>query len=111
MNGLRPCPFCGGEAEIWEGVNEEDEKIFSVWCSTGLHHVNTLPYVSPECAIKAWNERAERTCRPTAKPNDWEFSNCYCECGNKLLEVEKVLDERLLNYCSRCGTKIAAQRR
>ena len=48
----------------------------------------------------------ERICKPIVKSNDWGFSNFYCKCGNKLLEVVNGIDEHLPNYCSNCGVKI-----
>lgn len=37
---LKPCPFCGGEAEIWEDTDTNEvqplneETTLSVWCSS-----------------------------------------------------------------------------
>lgn len=51
----------------------------------------------------------ERTCIPTWEPNCWGFSTAYCKCGQKLLEVANGLDERLPNYCSKCGVKVVEE--
>ena len=46
---LKPCPFCGGEAELM-GVT-----IFWVQCRSC--HVETLAVDHEEAAVKAWNRR------------------------------------------------------
>ena len=61
MNDLKPCPFCGAEAEIFKDVTfraETGEKIdeikFFVWCTecTALVCGDT-----EEIAMQAWNRR------------------------------------------------------
>ena len=61
MFELKPCPFCGSEAEIFKDVSfnaETGEKIgeikFFVWCTecTALVSGNTK-----EETIEAWNRR------------------------------------------------------
>ncbi len=51
---LKPCPFCGGEAEIID-----NEYFVDVSCKD--HHcrgwADSLSYKSKEQAIKAWNRR------------------------------------------------------
>ena len=63
MTELKPCPFCGGEAEVFKDVTfkaETGEKIreikFFVWCTecTALVSGNT-----EEEAIEAWNRRVK----------------------------------------------------
>ena len=61
MSELKPCPFCGGKAEIEH--NEILTLMFSyVVCrncgaKTGEYRVNST-YSSDEKAIEAWNRRA-----------------------------------------------------
>ena len=52
---LKPCPFCGGDAE--EGCVDSD--MFFVICSNLGCSVNvfTLPKNTKQQAIQAWNER------------------------------------------------------
>lgn len=55
MTELKPCPFCGGEAEIrdnrWRGV--------FVRCS--VCHIGTQPVLHQrkDAPIRAWNRRVE----------------------------------------------------
>ena len=50
---LKPCPFCGGEAEI----NVVWGKYFSPYCKEcGTYH--DREYVSKKAATAAWNKRA-----------------------------------------------------
>lgn len=52
---LKPCPFCGGEAE-----NFEDDGNFGVRCCNSACIGNDLEprYSSEHFAIKGWNRRA-----------------------------------------------------
>ncbi len=47
---LKPCPFCGGKAEI------EGERIFWVSCQECCAESNS--FIELEEAIEAWNRRA-----------------------------------------------------
>ena len=52
---LKPCPFCGGEAEVYE--NEyENITLFMVACKNC--GISTAGYDYEEDAIKDWNRRA-----------------------------------------------------
>ena len=51
MIKLKPCPFCGGEAELF-GI--ESNGIFYVECSNCDANNN---FDTPEKAISAWNKR------------------------------------------------------
>ena len=55
---LKPCPFCGGEAELGGVIkpilNEHRYQIACNYCGG-----QTLFFQSVEEAIKAWNTRAE----------------------------------------------------
>lgn len=60
---LKPCPFCGGEAEIISGsefrdfVSEPIDELFFVKCSKC--YVPTALFPSPQEARKAWNRRVD----------------------------------------------------
>lgn len=54
---LKPCPFCGGEAELTEFNNG-----FFVMCKTNNCHANAEtcnPFYEWEVAVLAWNRRAD----------------------------------------------------
>lgn len=50
MTELKPCPFCGGEAELYN-----DEGLWKVQCEDC--EASTGQYYMPENAIAAWNTR------------------------------------------------------
>lgn len=114
MPGLKPCPFCRGEAEIMEysdrfqcGCKDED-------C---IAWVEEMPvYLTRSGAIKDWNNRAERTCNPFVSPDGagWYAIGCS-NCGHGfadnnpdkayLLRISKRSDI-MPRYCSGCGAKV-----
>lgn len=56
-NDLKPCPFCGGNAE-----HEIFDDGFFVWCRVECKPCGvmlTVPYVAGEEGIKGWNRRAD----------------------------------------------------
>lgn len=54
MNELKPCPFCGGEAELVEVKWEEWFWVYCKRCSA-----ETDAFASKEKAIGAWNRRID----------------------------------------------------
>ena len=50
MSDLKPCPFCGGVAEI--------TRAGSVKCKTSLCYAHDRLYGTPALSIAAWNTRA-----------------------------------------------------
>lgn len=62
---LLPCPFCGGEADEYEG--DYGNGIYCMMCGAMVGELIHLEYmttrrVSIDEAIAAWNARAEQTC-------------------------------------------------
>jgi len=51
---LKPCPFCGGKAE----VHEFNGKCFMAYCSKCACEQGRN-YTTEKAAIKAWNKRYE----------------------------------------------------
>lgn len=89
MTELKPCPFCGGEAELYSGG------IKYVLCKECLATSNDFKTEAE--AIKAWNTRHERTCNVDRRvpgaafcdecAQDWEDDWSYCpKCGRKAVE-------------------------
>ncbi len=61
---LKPCPFCGGEAEIYKETPPDAYKdtVYYVGCSNideCLVVPETMGYHDKQKAIAAWNKRAE----------------------------------------------------
>lgn len=63
MKKLKPCPFCGGKAELIivpgyfkQGLSSSG---WLVKCLAGC--CNQMPYRSDHDAVEAWNRRAEKT--------------------------------------------------
>ena len=53
---LLPCPFCGGEAELYKGFEEPDWYKCHVGCSCGATMFTR--YGDRDETIEAWNRRA-----------------------------------------------------
>ena len=69
-NELLPCPFCGGEADEYEG--DYGNGIYCMMCGAMVGEPIHLEYrvserVTMEQAIEAWNTRHERTCTNAKK--------------------------------------------
>lgn len=112
MSELKPCPFCGGEPDEYEG--EYGNGIYCMKCGAmvgELIHLgfNIAERVSYEQAAKAWNTRAERTCRMTDRG---ECSECGAYIVRAWTEVHdfngdmKRIDLRSHNYCPNCGARV-----
>lgn len=110
MTELLPCPFCGGEADEYEG--DYGNGIYCMMCGAMVGEPIHLEYrttkrVSIAEAIAAWNTRAERTCKVAASysPSDmneqaeWYFA---FTCGCELYWDESEPP----NYCPNCGAKV-----
>lgn len=61
---LKPCPFCGGDAELNYGPSFEpgvaDKTIAAVMCDTAFCPGEISPYRDTARAITAWNTRKEQ---------------------------------------------------
>lgn len=51
---LKPCPFCGGKAELWKGRLNDGYAIRCSMCKS-----RTKIYDNQEYASIAWNRRAK----------------------------------------------------
>lgn len=107
---LRPCPFCGGEADVHYFAHDDSE--CTVMCSNSNCRASVS---SRSCgsmttaynrARKLWNRRAERTCRiKLSKTSVWHCDgcgqtidgNCFADNGGRLTEYR---------FCPNCGAKV-----
>ena len=73
---LKPCPFCGGEAEVLES---DHSATFYCWCDSCETRGN---YYNTEAeAIEAWNTRTVLTCtKETAEKWNRRSRVRCCEC-------------------------------
>lgn len=112
MSELKPCPFCGGEPDEYEG--EYGNGIYCMECGAMVGEpihldFNIAERVSYEQAAKAWNTRAERTCRMTDRG---ECSECGAYIVRAWTEVHdfngdmKRIDLRSHNFCPNCGARV-----
>ena len=106
---LKPCPFCGGEGNMYlvkKGTKYEE---WIVEC-----HSNYCPcqpaahdmYLTKAETIEAWNRRYEKTCRmnKVLLYDEECIEGIECdECG-----WNEIHDhcEALPNYCPHCGGKV-----
>ena len=112
-DNLKPCPFCGGEAEIHRfsdgdfsiDVYHEKDCIMCIDIDGGIFDGDDY-----EWAIEAWNTRAERTCSVVASysPSDmdeddeWYFA---FSCGHELYWDEREPPK----HCPECGRKVVGE--
>ena len=73
---LKPCPFCGGEADI-----ERTSELHYISCKNC--YVDTRVYGSKAEAIKAWNERIDvECCEKSCKEENATLPSWYCSEWN-----------------------------
>lgn len=118
MSGLKPCPFCGGDAHVKEVVSA-CEMLYTVGCSDSecMGYETWLLKPTKEEAIAAWNRRADRTCRNVSEWNspelfDFKCSECGAEvCSDEMGKSPLVVDEdeEDLRYCPSCGARVVGE--
>ena len=104
MDGLKPCPFCGGRATMDGDPRVADDWVFCLDCGAmGAYKLGK------DKAIEAWNTRAERTCRMT---HEW-VRPCEEDGCDRLHVVQWTCSECEFdfegarpNYCPNCGAKV-----
>lgn len=103
MSELKPCPFCGGEANTLHRPHVIDWR-YSVGCNDdecrGFIGLSWL-YKTEAEAIAAWNTRAERTCR-IEEHGEVPYPICSA-CG----AVQP--DDYTVYYCWSCGAKAVGE--
>ena len=107
MSELKPCPFCGGEAETVRSMRsftcESWEVFFYVLCKGCGARVEGADEAE---AIEAWNTRHERTCeliKHAAYDEESGIELVLYECDKCGWIVDPWRNER---YCPNCGAKV-----
>ena len=96
MTELKPCPFCGGEAEIYRHA-----LVSWVRCKEcGVDTPAALPQ-DEQLAIDFWNTRAERTCENVDDHKTVWFICSVCGYTQKLSHTR--------SYCPNCGAKVVGE--
>jgi transcription elongation factor Elf1 len=109
---LKPCPFCGGEAELVCTTDNHHSPY--VRCKYGVYlkpkcTANMYPwrYKTAEEAVEAWNRRAEKVA--VRYRADKENGKYVCsECGHNVIWNPDHEDKLMMwhPYCNTCGAKI-----
>lgn len=111
---LRPCPFCGGEAEISHVRDICRDPQDWYWGKCHSCHISGSHYPTEAEAIAAWNTRAERTCH--AELNESRTAVVCSECGSSDLlrgweemhdweRTARISTFTTYNYCPNCGRR------
>lgn len=99
IEGLKPCPFCGGEpsmvdAEI-DGRAHYIVKCGTCYCTSGVMQL------SRPAAAEAWNRRAERTCHVIP-------DGCCGRCSACGADVFTDSEGNEGSYCPNCGAEVVS---
>ena len=117
---LKPCPFCGGEAETWSNYfDEKDMTLWQVRCKERPYAVEHPCYTADSFvsftteaeAVEAWNTRAERTCTfsKCEKSGDPYPTCSACGYETDLHECEWYMDDAFeyeKKFCPNCGARV-----
>lgn len=116
-NELKPCPFCGGEAHVVEGMYSSYQEGYAVRCRhcaltlgasgrLGECYEWSCCYETEAEAIEAWNTRAERTCHEVLVDKHWRGCS---ECSYKWEFMYGIGKCERPNYCPDCGARVVSE--
>ena len=109
MTELKPCPFCGGEAEMLTAESMNGGYLFCIMCNDCRSRGDV--YDTEAEAIAAWNTRDERTCRDKNGGPLYNFLGFECTlCGtvvnDYMLTITSDDGYEQFNYCPNCGARV-----
>ena len=96
MTDLKPCPFCGGEANtVLKGSDDWHIECHDCASRSGIYGIR-------ESAIAAWNTRAERTCRREPAEIEDGLTAYFCSACDGLMYEDEP-------YCPNCGARVVSE--
>lgn len=138
MPELKPCPFCGGEAHVVEGMYSSYQEGYAVRCRhcaltlgasgrLGECYEWSCCYETEAEAIEAWNTRAVEVCEvvgfadaeplpiiPERTCKLYKNGNCSV-CGAYIETITHAVYEMgdmfacSPRYCPNCGAKVVSE--
>lgn len=104
-NELKPCPFCGCQAEVTKW-----QEGWFVECKAQRCGGTIGAYKTEAEAIEAWNTRADRTCKMIEEHDwndEWEPYGIFCsECDEAVFGWKSDYGYPIPKYCPNCGAKV-----
>ncbi len=86
---LKPCPFCGGEAELCQGYDEDGTELCSIHCGTcGMETIRDDR--KPAEAITAWNTRPSPWISVTPETMPERKQSVFVTNGKTVKEVREL---------------------
>ena len=110
--GLKPCPFCGGEARQHAAFARGASDMVGVYVECdgcGACSKTAWGEGAQERSAAAWNRRAERTCRIEVDVEEvetdlgmMEVREYWCsECYGRMADDD--------DYCPSCGARVMSE--
>lgn len=119
---LKPCPFCGADAQLYVIPYGAITPLYDVECTRCSARIGRtretfqaskgyLHFKSEQEAAEAWNKRAEPENVVHAHWNEtFDYTGtCYAECSRcgLLWWIEEgTAEENEMFYCPKCGAKM-----
>lgn len=106
---LKPCPFCGGKAELVRTQNF----LYHIKCKKCRATVGEIKKPPSDFrtkleVIEAWNTRAERTCN-TEERTTTRHGKFKTKYGNRVPICEWCgysIGDKRYNFCPHCGARV-----
>ena len=123
MSDLLPCPFCGGQVALaWNKKEvvclkcealgpfcDTEAEAIAAWNTRVDYHGYEQAAIEAWESIKAWNSRAERTCKVISHKTFCGAGGCEeagelwtLSCGHEVMNDSDFPP----NFCDECGCKV-----